>query len=843
MGTTLEEHLARYVEACKGDDPAALLALMHTEVVRSMGGKAKFLRTMATVIGARRLNENARLNAQGMSVEHIGPIQSCSPSHMLAFIQIRFPLFFGGRSILETVTPVVAFSKDGEKTWVFLEGNEDGVSLLMKAERTLKLPPRPEPELRMATQEEVVAGIDAEFRRVMLPSGIGDPFMSKAQQALRAESLERLRPMFQQIFQRRLEKQWAELYFETAWTHITKSLEADDAARDEEAAVRSRKAPAGAGRSTIQSEVTDLFTHLVPLLFSLYDTYLPNDAPSWKANADRILDTRVPDYRLAIDGTRITVDCERFQLTGSPAGYLSLIGGLWGIARSKTLGSIPCVRYVYDLGVNLPRGDFLIQKAIEQLPDRFVSLTQALKAHGAREATVEAGLLLYQILRAIRGNNKVPQWPVLYEELESSFSRKTVARLDGYQGVPDSSATTHQAAIKKLAINKYLTSRNPFHRLILVQRLHGHIHDTDSNLFRVSKIFESFLPLLADKHPLVRDLMAETADLLVSRLFYSQAYEQVLPLLTRLIDLGISLDINLARRWECRLALGREEEANRDWESLQPMVKPWEPAPAKHSGLHTRYPNYEFWQLFGYLRMAQAHLKWAEGGDPCEYVVKKKTSVSTERRDWHLKTADDYMSIVLRKMEEFTNTYNAFEAGPIFAELRVELAGFSKEDIYGKAARKFVMHSQFVEHLVKEGPVSVKTARISKSGLFKRTEGRHYVLADDTTSIHSPQQGDAMGFEYRVEGEPLSRGVQTSIHVYHAPPDSPPESRAPVANYEAISYVGMNNAFFWAFETEDDKRPGSWSIEMAIQLENKTEIPLTWNWEITPDPFSGPDPS
>ena len=161
---------------------------------------------------------------------------------------------------------------------------------------------------------------------------------------------------------------------------------------------------------------------------------------------------------------------------------MSLIGGLWGIARSKTVGNIPCVRYVYELGVMMPRGDFLIQKAIEQLPDRFVSLAQALKAHGGREATVEAGLLLYQILRTIRGSNTVPQWPVLYEELESSFSRKTVARRDGHQGVPDSSATTHQAAIKKLAISKYLTSRNPFHRLILVQRLHGHIHDTDSNL-------------------------------------------------------------------------------------------------------------------------------------------------------------------------------------------------------------------------------------------------------------------------------------------------------------------------------------------------------------------------
>lgn len=495
MGT-LEEHLARYLEACQGEDPAALLPLMHSEVVRSMGGKAKFLRTIAAVIEARRHNENATGNARGMRLERIGRIQSCGPSHRLAFIRIRFPLFFGGRSILEAVTSVVALSKDGEKTWVFLEANEDGLTLLTKAEGgNLKLPPRPKPELRMGTQEEVVAGIGAEFRKVMLlsaPDGALpslDQPASKAERALRAAFLERFRPVFQQILQRRLEKPWAKRYFETAWTHITKSFEAVDARRDEESATRSRKAPPKTGRSTIESEVTDLFTHLVPLLFSLYDTYLPNDAPAWMETANRILDTRVPDYRIAVDGARITIDCDRFQLTGSPAGYLSLIGGLWGIARSKTLGNIPCVRYVYELGVMMPRGDFLIRKAMEQLPDHFVSLVKALKAHGSRDATKEAELLLYQLLRNLRYSDKVPQWPELLTELQSSFSQKTVAWLDGYQDVPNSSATTHQSAIKKLAISKYLTSRNPFHRLILVQRLHGHIHDTGSNLLRVSKIF------------------------------------------------------------------------------------------------------------------------------------------------------------------------------------------------------------------------------------------------------------------------------------------------------------------------------------------------------------------
>jgi len=195
-------------------------------------------------------------------------------------------------------------------------------------------------------------------------------------------------------------------------------------------------------------------------------------------------------------------------------------------------------------------------------------------------------------------------------------------------------------------------------------------------------------------------------------------------------------------------------------------------------------------------------------------------------------TASEYVALVQQKMEALINECNAFETGPIFAELRVQLADLRKDNIYGKAASKYVMHSQYVEHLVNKGPVEVKTAGIFRAGLFKRVEGRHFVLADDTASIDSPAQGDAMGFEYKVEGSPLSRGVPTTIHVYHTPPGSTSDPRTPIANYEAISYVGMNNAFFWSFETEEDRKPGNWSIEMAIKLEKAEDIPLAWHFEI-----------
>ena len=96
----------------------------------------------------------------------------------------------------------------------------------------------------------------------------------------------------------------------------------------------------------------------------------------------------------------------------------------------------------------------------------------------------------------------------------------------------------------------------------------------------------------------------------------------------------------------------------------------------------------------------------------------------------------------------------------------------------------------------------------------------------------TPQHGSAMGFEYHIEGEPVRRSLPTVIEVYHTPADSTPDSRTSIAKYDSISYVGMNNAFYWAFETEDDKKPGSWRIEMAITLENGQALPLTWSFEI-----------
>jgi hypothetical protein len=146
-------------------------------------------------------------------------------------------------------------------------------------------------------------------------------------------------------------------------------------------------------------------------------------------------------------------------------------------------------------------------------------------------------------------------------------------------------------------------------------------------------------------------------------------------------------------------------------------------------------------------------MQWAAGGDPCEYLASRKKSLSKPLRDRHVQTAGEYVAVVQQTMEKLVNECNAFETGPIFAELRVQLADLRKDNIYGKAASKYVMHSQYVEHLVNKGPVDVKTARIL-SQAFSREWKAGICLADDTTSIDSPAQGDAMGFEYKIEVRP-----------------------------------------------------------------------------------------
>jgi hypothetical protein len=137
----------------------------------------------------------------------------------------------------------------------------------------------------MGNLEEVVAGTEAQFRKAMLSSALAGalpsmdvPFAgpaSKAERALRTQFLERLKPTFEQIFQQRFEKKWATLYFETTWTYITKSFRSGTSARVAAAAPRDKKARAGhrkdvekAGQSTIESQVTDLFTHLYGSAFT-----------------------------------------------------------------------------------------------------------------------------------------------------------------------------------------------------------------------------------------------------------------------------------------------------------------------------------------------------------------------------------------------------------------------------------------------------------------------------------------------------------------------------------------------------------------------------------------------
>lgn len=575
--------------------------------------------------------------------------------------------------------------------------------------------------------------------------------------------------------------------------------------------------------SEIELKTSDLFNSLVPFLFSFYDRYLPNDSFAWETKTIRILDTPLPNYNISVDGVKITVQCNDLQLNGSPTTFVALIGRLWGIARGKILGETACARLLYEVGVSMPDGDYLIERCVENFLDQYVALMSELKkADGAAE-NEEAELLLYQILQNITiGYQLKDKYPLLGERLVKLFSPDMVKEFSGHPRIPNTEATTHQAVIKKLAQSDYLTSDRTVHKIILLEILHGHIYSTDSNFLRVLKIFQTFLPLLEDRHPWVRYLMWETMDMIASKLFYYHAYEHMLPILDRLIENGMNLDINVARRFECRLALDDEKAAQEDWKRLQQIVKPWEPAPAQHSGFHTTYPNYHFWQLFSYLRIAEAHIKWGQGSDPCKYVIKRKGKIPPkEFSEKHFQAANNYISVVAEKMPQFIRDNNAFEVGKIFAELQVELGKLMRKDLYQEQSKNFVMHLDYVQHLLTQRPLNIQTIKMLKCGLFKRIEGRHFEFMEETTSIHSAERGFAFGIEYFVEGEPLSHIVSTVFQVYYRSLEAPPESKVSIGEYKAVSYVGQKNAFYWSFDTEEDKKAGVWSIEIRVENPNE----------------------
>jgi tetratricopeptide (TPR) repeat protein len=581
----------------------------------------------------------------------------------------------------------------------------------------------------------------------------------------------------------------------------------------------------------IEAQIKALFEKIIPYVFTQLDTYLPNDdlRSTRFPQRKRLLETPLPKYEIKIDGVQISITCQGFEFRGTPAGFLSMVGGLWGAARGKVHEAVPCIRYLYAVGVALPDGIYLTRDVMHEFAEDFVTIICEMKASGIPEYKSEIELLLVTVQDVFHYDQRLI--PIGNEKLLKFFSKKELDEALNSRYIDDVNASTHQAIIKKLITSRYFSSKNYAERLVLVRKLHGHISNTDSNLLRVQKIFAEYESLFLDPHPLIRDVMWITLDRLVSNLFYDQAYKYIVPDLTKLIDKGVNLDINLARRYECYMALGQYAEAQSDLDALNKITKPWEIAPAQYSGLNTKYPNYEYWTLFSKLRVASAHLTWAQGADPCEHVLvsKKKSEMLVAEADKHNKAAEKLILEVAQRGSDLLSTCTAFEVGDIFTHLRRELVYMATAELYGKVAKKYIEQSHFSEFIEKSKIKKLEKIEIKRVGVYKKIEGRRYEFLHDAFSLE-PQIGEAVGIEYVAHGTPILDELKTNIEVSYSPHATAEKEK--VASYESVTYVGIDNAFYWLFENEDDMKRGFWSINISIQTEGEEAKVLMYDFEM-----------
>ncbi len=529
-----------------------------------------------------------------------------------------------------------------------------------------------------------------------------------------------------------------------------------------------------------------------------------------------------PPFSIGVDGARLT-DGSAGRALGSFAGYLGAIGSVWGLARKKILGTTPCVRAIDERDTRYPPGDILIRETTPHtLPELFTAC-ELLALSGEHD---EAELIAFQLSNGLRGlpQAEAQTWFLKLKQLLAIYNLpiRWLRRID---------ATSPQAAAKKLAVSRYPSSPHTLERVLTVERLHeliGEVAYFDFPAF--NKLVPPFLPLLNDPHPLVRDLMWQNIDFLASQLFLHHAYATCLEHVPGLIDRGINLEINLARRWECLMATGNEQQAEQDWSALSTITSARDRAPRQHSGLHTDYPNYDFWQVGGFLRLASAYRSLADGKDPCAHVVIRDPQLPDESaRRALLQKATAAIAIAAQRIPELARTYNAFVIGDVVAELLVDLNAFTKEWDYGDA--EYVMHRQYVEHVLTKRPYQLTQVEARRTGLYQKDRGRFFDMLASSRQV-TPALGQSYGLEYHATGTPLSRTVPTTITVSRRFETAAAEDTAVLATYDSVTYLGMDNAFYWTFDKEEELAPATWSFDLAIDPAGPAPFRLAHTFDV-----------
>lgn len=282
------------------------------------------------------------------------------------------------------------------------------------------------------------------------------------------------------------------------------------------------------------------------VLFEIFDNALSNDDSGHIASVALATNVSIalkkPPFNITVNGIRFTVTVGEHTFDGTITGYLTAFGAAWAVLRGKYRLDLPLIRMVDERGTMMAEGDVVIERASHAAFEPLVTVMEYLFRMGEQE---EGEILAYLLDKVARYPQHLPEAPVAkyragLEELG--------LQPDPFKELSGATGTSPQAMAKSVASLNLMSAPKAVTRVRVAEVFHQVVNEiVYGNLVNFAeRNVEPFLVMLQDERPLVRDLMWQNLDFLVSRLFYRHAYRTCMPFLERLIAQGINLDINLA---------------------------------------------------------------------------------------------------------------------------------------------------------------------------------------------------------------------------------------------------------------------------------------------------------
>ncbi|QDV06101.1 hypothetical protein Poly30_16050 [Planctomycetes bacterium Poly30] len=522
--------------------------------------------------------------------------------------------------------------------------------------------------------------------------------------------------------------------------------------------------------AALKQRITGVLAMLLPRYFALFDTTLPNDGPA--ASPMRGTPTEVPAHTVELDGASVILRVGRRSYSGRVSCLELIASWLYAVAWDQELEGATCLRV-------LPTASRWPHSPSDPSPlwHRQLDLAYLLEALGEHD---ESRLLVDQVRQEQRA---CPRTKDLATDPRLRMEKLLPEVLLGLpEPVIAEGSTTPSAAARMVKENRH-RAEDPVIRRGVADEFLALVRATSLEPARLAEASASLASLLEDPVPAVRVRAAVAFDLAASKLCYYRAYEPALDAVRALAAGGFNLDLQLARQWECLVALGQNEAAEEAWRGAVLLDKRGGRRPRQHTGLHTDYPSLEVWRAFAELRLAEADAQGARAADRIA-----EATATMERL-----AAEAPAAMIGMSLAEF-----AEQRGRVTGEGQVEAHGF-------------MMHGEFVDYRRYGVPYECTGAEIEFEGEFESTGDGLFRPLHPGSEVPC-SLGRAFGLEYRFAGGPPGRRLTASVRVERPVPGA--ETR--VDDYPVLVFLGLRENFVFLLESPDELTPGEWKITVTL---------------------------